>query len=536
MNEMPARKPAISVHDLSISFVQGKQRVDAVNNVSFDLYSGETLALVGESGSGKSVTAHALTKLLPEKATIYGDGCVSFQEQNLLSLTEPQLRNIRGNKIAMIFQEPMTALNPLHTVEKQIGETLHLHQGLNKTAIKARVKELLKLVGIPDPEAKIKSYPHELSGGQRQRVMIAMALANEPDILIADEPTTALDVTIQKQVLNLLKELQQKLGMAILLITHDLAVVRRYADRVAVMTKGDLVEINHTESLFNEPHHPYTIKLLHAEPKGSPAPLPDNDETILSTQDLKVWFPIKRGVFKHTVGYVKAVNQISIDLKKGQTLGVVGESGSGKTTLVQALLKLTRSEGAIRFRGHHLDKMSGRQVRPLRRQLQIVFQDPFSSLSPRLSIAEIIGEGLQIHKIGDTKSQEAAVIKAMEEVELDPTTRHRYPHEFSGGQRQRIAIARALVLKPEVIILDEPTSALDRSVQSQVVDLLRSLQQTHQFSYIFISHDLKVVKTLAHNIMVLRAGEVIEAGPADKVYARPESDYTKELLNAAFDL
>ena len=528
--------PIITVQDLSISFRQGSHQVDAVQQVSFELYKGETLALVGESGSGKSVTAHALTRLLPEKTTLYADGSVRFENQELLKLTEPELRKIRGNRIAMIFQEPMTALNPLHTVAKQIGETLALHQGMDKKAIRERTIELLKLVGLPTPEDKLKSYPHELSGGQRQRVMIAMALANEPDVLIADEPTTALDVTIQKQVLNLLKSLQEKMGMAILLITHDLGVVRNYSDRVAVMTDGELVETNSTPKLFSEPSHPYTIKLLNAEPKGEPAVLPENPGNILTTKDLRVWFPIKRGIFKHTVDYVKAVNDINITLKKGHTLGIVGESGSGKTTLVQALLKLTQSEGSIDFRNHQLDKLNRRQIRPLRRQLQIVFQDPFSSLSPRMSVAEIIGEGLLIHRVGDAETQEKAIVRAMEEVGLDPATRHRYPHEFSGGQRQRIAIARALVLQPEVIILDEPTSALDRSVQAQVVDLLRTLQEKHQFSYIFISHDLKVVRAIAHDIMVLKDGNVVEMGTATEVYRQPKSDYTKDLLGAAFNL
>ena len=535
MNDV-SKTPIMRVTDLSISFRQGQQRVDAIKQVSFELYKGETLALVGESGSGKSVSAHALTRLLPEKTTHYADGSVDFEGQNLLDISENALRQIRGNRIAMIFQEPMTALNPLHTVAKQIGETLALHQGMDKKAIRKRTLELLSLVGIPNPEEKLKSYPHELSGGQRQRVMIAMALANEPDILIADEPTTALDVTIQKQVLNLLKSLQEQLGMAILLITHDLGIVQNYSDRVAVMTDGALVETNTTEQLFKDPQHPYTIKLLNAEPKGLPATLPEDPTTILHTQDLRVWFPIKRGVFKHTVGYVKAVNDINISLKKGHTLGIVGESGSGKTTLVQALLRLTHSEGVIEFRNHRLDKLNRRQIRPLRRQFQIVFQDPFSSLSPRMSVAEIIGEGLEIHQIGDRKSQDLAIVHAMEEVGLDPATRHRYPHEFSGGQRQRIAIARALVLHPEVIVLDEPTSALDRSVQAQVVDLLRSLQEKHGFSYIFISHDLKVVRAIAHDIMVLKDGIVVEMGSAQEIYNAPTSDYTRELLGAAFSL
>lgn len=530
------KTPALTVSDLSISFKQGSVETKAVKKVSFELHKGETLALVGESGSGKSVTAHSLTKLLPIKTTRYESGNVQFNGADLLSLTENELRSVRGNKIAMIFQEPMTALNPLHTVEKQIKESLLLHQPQKQQSAKQRVIELLELVGLPDPKTKLNAYPHELSGGQRQRVMIAMALANEPDVLIADEPTTALDVTIQKQVLNLLVELQQKLGMAILLITHDLGVVKRYSDRVAVMTQGRLVEVNTTNELFSNPQHEYTKKLLDAEPKGTPAQLPEETESVLSTKDLKVWFPIKKGIFKHTVDHVKAVNHVSLDLKKGHTLGVVGESGSGKTTLVQALLKLCKSEGEITFRNHALNKMTRRQVRPLRKQFQIVFQDPFSSLSPRMSIEEIIGEGLSIHNIGSPESQIETIIKAMEEVGLEPDSRHRYPHEFSGGQRQRIAIARALVLKPDVIILDEPTSALDRSVQAQVVDLLRELQEAHQFSYIFISHDLKVVKALAHDVVVLKAGEIVESGQAEAVYSQPKSEYTKELISAAFDI
>lgn len=536
MTSHDSKPVALTITDLSVSFQQGSHQIDAVKQVSLELRKGETLALVGESGSGKSVTAHAITKLLPEKSTIYSDGSVYYGDRNLLGCSDQELRKIRGNNIAMIFQEPMTALNPLHTVAKQIGETLLLHQNLNKQGIRKRTLELLELVGLPYPEEKLKSYPHELSGGQRQRVMIAMALANEPDILIADEPTTALDVTIQKQVLNLLKELQEKLDMAVLLISHDLGIVKRYSDRVAVMTDGELVETNTTNELFRNPQHPYTQKLLNAEPKGDPAPINEHSDPVLATDNLRVWFPIKRGIFKHTVGYVKAVDDIRINLKKGHTLGVVGESGSGKTTLVQALLKLTHSEGSIRFKGHHLDKMTRRQVRPLRRQMQIVFQDPFSSLSPRMSIEDIIGEGLMIHKVGDAAAQQKAIINAMQEVGLDPDSRHRYPHEFSGGQRQRIAIARALVLQPEVIILDEPTSALDRSVQAQVVDLLRDLQEKHQFSYIFISHDLKVVRALAHEIMVLKSGELVEMGSADKIYQNPETAYTKELISAAFDL
>lgn len=527
----------LSVSALTVDFIQGGNETRAVNDISFQLVKGQTLALVGESGSGKSVSAHSILQLLPRKAVRYGaNSTIEYQGHNLLSLGEGAIRTFRGRKIGMIFQEPMTALNPLHTVYKQIAESLILHQKFSASDAKKRVLELLQLVGIPDPKNKLSTYPHELSGGQRQRVMIAMALANDPEILIADEPTTALDVTLQKQILQLLSDLQQKMGLAILLITHDLGVVKRFSHRVAVMHQGKIVEQNSTNALFESPRESYTKELIFSEPKGTPAPYSADANIVMETKQLKVWFPIKRGVFKRTVGHIKAVDDISFSLRKGQTLGIVGESGSGKTTLVQALIRLIDSDGEIIFKGHCINKLEQKSVRPLRRQMQIVFQDPFSSLSPRMSIMDIIAEGLVIHHLGDAKQREQKVISAMKEVGLDPELRHRYPHEFSGGQRQRIAIARTLVLEPELIILDEPTSALDRAVQAQVIDLLRSLQSRHQFSYIFISHDLKVVKAIAHDILVLREGKVVERGLATEIYRNPKESYTRELLEAAFEL
>lgn len=526
----------LKIESLSIAFQQGQHENSAVEDVSFDLKQGEMFALVGESGSGKSVTAMAITQLLPKSITRYKSGKILFEGQDLLQKTPAEIRKVRGNRIGMVFQEPLTALNPLHTVQKQIGEILKVHRGVTGKAATARILELLSLVGIPDPETRLKSYPHQLSGGQRQRVMIAMALANEPEILIADEPTTALDVTIQKQVLNLLKELQQKLGMTVLLITHDLGIVKRYAHRVGVMTQGKLVEVNETQQLFDAPQHEYTKALLDAEPSGLPVEPDVKSPSIMDVQSLRVWFPIKRGVFKHTVGYIKAVDDISFTIKKGYTLGIVGESGSGKTTLVQALLKLIDSNGSIKFHEQELEKLSAQQVRPLRKRMQIVFQDPFSSLSPRMSIEEIVSEGMNIHNLGSKKEREAKVIKALQEVGLDPGMRHRFPHEFSGGQRQRIAIARALILEPELIVLDEPTSALDRSIQAQLMDLLRSLQQKHGFSYLFISHDLKVVKTIAHDVLVLKQGKALEYGPANAIFNSPQHEYTKELISSAFAL
>lgn len=451
-----------------------------------------------------------------------------------MRMDQAQLQSIRGNRISMIFQEPMTSLNPLHRVEKQISEVLYLHKGLNEEQSKQRVIELLKLVGIKDPEQKMSSYPHELSGGQRQRVMIAMALANEPDILIADEPTTALDVTIQAQILQLLSELQEKLGMAILLITHDLGIVRRFSDQVCIMLRGEIVESGTTEQIFAAPKHEYSLKLLNADPSGAPAPVAEDSEALLETTALDVWFPIKKGVFSRIHDYVKAANNITIEVKQGQTLGIVGESGSGKTTLGLALLRLIESKGLIRFNGRTISGLNQTMMRPLRREIQIVFQDPFGSLSPRMSIAEIVGEGLLIHDKINTGQHEQLVINVLREVGLDPEVRHRYPHEFSGGQRQRIAIARALILKPKLIILDEPTSALDRTVQSQIVTLLRELQIKHRLSYIFISHDLAVVKALSHQLIVMKEGYVVEQGSAESIFTQPQNTYTQALLKAAF--
>jgi len=523
----------IEVRDLSVEFVTGKLLQRVVHNVSFDIRHGETLALVGESGSGKSVTAHSILRLLPYPTASHPTGSIYFDQQNLLQLPEKQLRAIRGNRIAMVFQEPMTALNPLHSIEKQISEILMLHKGLRGAAARERVLELLDLVGIPEPAKRLKAYPHELSGGQRQRVMIAMALANEPELLIADEPTTALDVTVQLKILELLKELQAKLGMALLLISHDLNLVRRIAQRVCVMQEGRIVEEADCATLFSSPQHPYTRELLGAEPSGDPARTTPG-QSLLKVDALKVWFPIKKGFLRHTVDHVKAVDGIDFNLLQGQTLGIVGESGSGKSTLGLAILRLIASQGSIRFKGQALDGISQHEVRPLRRQMQVVFQDPYGSLSPRMSVGQIVGEGLRIHRMGSEKEQEQAIIDALIEVDLDPHTRHRYPHEFSGGQRQRIAIARALVLKPELILLDEPTSALDRTVQKQVVELLRALQEKYNLTYLFISHDLAVVRALSHQLMVIKHGQVVEQGPAPSIFAAPQHIYTQQLLEAAF--
>ena len=525
----------LSVKDLSVRFDQGNlEPVDAVKSLSFDIKRGETLALVGESGSGKSVSAMSIIKLLPYPKASHPHGEIFYDGTDLLKADERTLRQLRGDKISVIFQEPMTSLNPLHTIRKQIGETLMLHQGITGKAAKARIIELLELVGIPDPETRLNSYPHQLSGGQRQRIMIAMALANDPELLIADEPTTALDVTIQEQILQLLKELQQKLGMSILLITHDLNIVRRYADQVTVMCKGEAVESAPTTELFSAPKHEYTQTLLAADPTGSPANTGSDHKEILATEDLKIWFPIKKGLFQRTVDHVKAVNPLNLSLRKGETLGIVGESGSGKTTLGLAILKLIKSEGGIRFFDQEISNLNQKGVKPLREKMQIVFQDPFGSLSPRMSVSEIISEGLQIHRPDTAAQHESMIIEVLNEVGIDPETRHRYPHEFSGGQRQRIAIARALVLQPELIVLDEPTSALDRTVQKQIVELLRSLQEKYSLSYLFISHDLAVVKALSHRLLVMHHGDVVEQGDAESIFYAPQHEYTQKLLSAAF--
>jgi microcin C transport system ATP-binding protein len=529
--------PLLEVKDLSVAFTQGGRTTLAVDRVSFSLEKGKTLALVGESGSGKSVTALSILKLLPYPPASHPSGQIFFNGQDLLDKDESDLRRVRGSDISMIFQEPMTSLNPLHSVEKQIGEILELHQRLSGSKARSKIIELLGNVGIRDPETRLSDFPHQLSGGQRQRVMIAMALANNPDLLIADEPTTALDVTVQAQILELLKDLQKQFGMALLLITHDLGIVRRMADDVVVMQKGEVVEASDTKSLFASPQHAYTKMLLSAEPKGRPPAVKADAETLVETDNLKIWFPIKRGFFKKTVGHIKAVDGISCSVKAGQTLGIVGESGSGKTTLGMAILRLISSEGAITYRGQRLDGLNSKAMRPLRRDMQIVFQDPFGSLSPRLSVLQIVEEGLQIQNPDMTADERRDRVGiALAETGLDPSTMDRYPHEFSGGQRQRIAIARALALEPKFIVLDEPTSALDMSVQAQVVDLLRNLQVKHYLGFLFISHDLKVVRALAHDVIVMRNGLVVERGPSAQIFDNPQDPYTKALLAAALNL
>ena len=534
---MSDTKTLLSVEDLCVDFRAGEKVTHAVENVSFEIERGETLALVGESGSGKTVSALSILQLLPYPAASHPSGAIYFKGENLLALPPDGLRHVRGNQISMIFQEPMTSLNPLHTIERQIAEVLRIHMGMSGQAARGRVLDLLTKVGIQDPEQRLGSYPHQLSGGQRQRVMIAMALANEPDLLIADEPTTALDVTIQAQILELLLQLKAEFNMAMLLITHDLGIVRKMADRVCVMHHGHIVERGKTKDIFEHPKDAYTQHLIASEPKGSPPPVDPQAKTILKTDDLRVWFPIKRGFLRKTVGHIKAVDGIDVDVKEGQTLGVVGESGSGKTTLGQAILRLISSEGPIVYLGQRIDGFDSRQMRPLRKELQIVFQDPYGSLSPRMSIGQIIEEGLLIQNPGISREdRDARVARALKEVGLDANVRDRYPHEFSGGQRQRIAIARALVLEPKFLILDEPTSALDVSVQAQIVDLLRDLQKRHKLAYLFISHDLKVVRALANSILVLRHGKVVEQGPSQEVFANPKTDYTKALLAAAFEL
>ncbi|MFL6975401.1 MAG: ABC transporter ATP-binding protein [Xanthobacteraceae bacterium] len=527
----------LDVRDLSVAFRQGEREMLAVDRVSFDIARGETVALVGESGSGKSVTALSILKLLPYPAARHPSGAIHFKGQELLGLPEREIRHVRGNDITIIFQEPMTSLNPLHTIEKQIGEILDLHRGLSGEPARARIVELLGQVGIPDPASRLASYPHQLSGGQRQRVMIAVALANEPDLLIADEPTTALDVTVQAQILKLLKEIQTRLGMSMLFITHDLGIVRKIADRVCVMSKGKIVEQGPVERVYTAPEHPYTRALLAAEPKPDPAPLQPDAPLIVETRDLKVWFPIKRGVLRKIVGHIKAVDGVSVTVRKGETLGVVGESGSGKTTLGLAILRLISSDGPIVFLGNAIQGLKFKAMRPFRRDMQIVFQDPYGSLSPRMSVSDIIEEGLWVHHPNmDGKEREERVVRALTDVGLDPETRFRYPHEFSGGQRQRIAVARAIVLEPTFVVLDEPTSALDMLIQSQIVDLLRDLQKRRNLTYLFISHDLKVVAALASRLIVMRNGKVMEEGPAAEVFANPKSEYTRALFAAAFEL
>lgn len=527
----------LEIENLAVHFRVEGQDVEAVKTASLTVEKGETVALVGESGSGKSVTALSILKLLPYPKASHPKGIIRFDGESILDADEDRLRRIRGNRVSMIFQEPMTSLNPLHTIEKQIGETLMLHKGLTGQQARTRILELLKLVRLQDAESRLKAWPHQLSGGQRQRVMIAMALANEPELLIADEPTTALDVTVQAQILKLIADLQSELGMAVLLITHDLTIVRKVSDRVYVMTGGELVEHGPTETIFESPQHTYTKKLLTAEPSGDPPFADDSVEPLAETRDLKVWFPIKRGFLRRTVGYVKAVDGVTTTLRQGQTIGVVGESGSGKTTLGLALLRLISSEGEIVFDGQDLRAISDKDMRPLRADMQIVFQDPFSSLSPRLSAFQIVEEGLLVHGLGgDYEARRKLVAETLVEVGIDPETMDRYPHEFSGGQRQRISIARAMVLKPRFVMLDEPTSALDMTVQAQIVDLLRDLQARHNLAYLFISHDLRVVRALANEVIVLKDGKVVEQGPARRIFETPETDYTKALMAAAFEV
>ncbi|MFD2184647.1 ABC transporter ATP-binding protein [Rhodoplanes azumiensis] len=529
--------PLLSVNDLSVVFRQGGRDILAVDRVSFDLAKGETLALVGESGSGKSVTALSVMKLLPYPAASHPSGTIVFKGEELVGRSDDEMRKVRGDDIAIVFQEPMTSLNPLHTIEKQIAEILLLHRGLTGEPARRRIVELLTQVGIPDPEGRLGSYPHQLSGGQRQRVMIAMALANEPDLLIADEPTTALDVTVQAQILALLKDIQRRLGMSMLFITHDLGIVRKIADRVCVMKNGRIVESGAVERVFTAPEHPYTRELLAAEPKPDPAPPRPDQPIVVETRGLKVWFPVKRGLMRRTVGHIKAVDGIDIAVRKGETLGVVGESGSGKTTLGLAILRLISSQGPIVFLGNDLQGLKFKAMRPFRRDMQIVFQDPFGSLSPRMSIADIIEEGLWVHQPGlSAAERETRVVRALADVGLDPQSRFRYPHEYSGGQRQRIAVARALVLEPSFMVLDEPTSALDMLIQSQIVDLLRDLQKRRDLTYLFISHDLRVVAALASRLVVMRNGKVVEEGAAADIFKAPKSPYTRALFAAAFNL
>ncbi|ENR02852.1 hypothetical protein H721_00003 [Brucella ovis IntaBari-2006-46-332] len=527
----------LSVRDLSVAFHQdGEDRI-AVNRISFDIAEGETVALVGESGSGKSVSALSVLKLLPYPAASHPSGEILFNGTDLMRASEPELRRVRGNDITMIFQEPMTSLNPLHTIERQVSEILRVHQGMGEQAARARTLQLLHEVGIHEPEKRLNAFPHQLSGGQRQRVMIAMALANKPKLLIADEPTTALDVTVQAQILNLLAELKAAQGMSMLFITHDLGIVRKIADKVCVMNKGEIVEAGRTRDIFDNPQHPYTKHLLAAEPKGEPPLADPTAKVVMEGKDIRVWFPIKKGFMRRTVDHVKAVDGINVNLRAGQTLGVVGESGSGKTTLGLALSRMISSRGEIRFERRDIARFSFKDMRPLRREMQIVFQDPFGSLSPRMTIADIIAEGLLVHEPRlSADDRDARVIAALNEVNLDPETRFRYPHEFSGGQRQRIAIARAMVLNPKFVMLDEPTSALDMSVQAQVVDLLRALQKKHDLAYLFISHDLKVVRALANDVLVMRNGKMVEYGPAKDIFANPQTDYTKALMAAAFHM
>ncbi|QFS81575.1 Glutathione import ATP-binding protein GsiA [Roseivivax sp. THAF40] len=523
----------LDVRDLRVAFRQDGQRTEAVRGVSFHIDKGETVALVGESGSGKSVSALSTVQLLGPSAEVTGS--VTYAGQEMIGADDKVLRKVRGNDISFIFQEPMTSLNPLHTLEKQLSESIALHQGLVGAPARARILDLLERVGIHDPESRLGAYPHQLSGGQRQRVMIAMALANDPHLLIADEPTTALDVTIQAQILELLADLKREEGMSLLFITHDLGIVRRIADRVCVMKAGEIVETGPTREIFANPQHDYTKMLLSAESTGHPDPVSPEAEEIARTDNLKIWFPIQKGLLKRTVGYVKAVNDASISVRAGETVGIVGESGSGKTTLALAIMRLIQSEGGITYRGADVRKWSTKELRRLRSEMQIVFQDPFGSLSPRMTCEQIIAEGLGVHGAPDGRDPRELVAEVMVEVGLDPATMHRYPHEFSGGQRQRIAIARAMVLRPRLLVLDEPTSALDMTVQVQIVNLLRDLQQKYDLAYLFISHDLKVVRAMSHKVIVMKQGDVMESGPTEAIFDRPQTEYTRTLIAAALE-
>ncbi|MDX8347420.1 ABC transporter ATP-binding protein [Cognatiyoonia sp. IB215446] len=523
----------LDVRNLRVAFRQDGATTHAVRGISFQINKGETVAIVGESGSGKSVSALSTVQLLGDSAVMAGS--IRYQGQEMVGADTATLRRVRGNDISFIFQEPMTSLNPLHTIEKQLAESIELHQGLRGAALRNRIIELLNRVGIRDAENRLTSYPHQLSGGQRQRVMIAMALANGPDLLIADEPTTALDVTIQAQILDLLAELKRDEGMSMLFITHDLTIVRKIADRVCVMKDGEIVESGQTDQIFGSPQHPYTQMLLASESAGGPAPVEPNAPVVLETDHAKIWFPIQRGLLRRTVGHVKAVNQATLTLRAGETLGVVGESGSGKTTLALAVMRLIQSEGRIVFQGQEIQGFNQRQMRPLRSDMQIVFQDPYGSLSPRMTVAEIVAEGLGVHDVDPGRNRRDMVAEILQEVGLDPSLMDRYPHEFSGGQRQRIAVARAMILRPKLLILDEPTSALDMTVQVQIVHLFRELQQRHGLAYLFISHDLKVVRALSHKVMVMKQGDVVEAGDADAIFDAPQTEYTKALMAAAFD-
>jgi microcin C transport system ATP-binding protein len=526
------RMSVLEVRDLTVTFRQEGRRIEAVKGVSFTVDKGETVALVGESGSGKSVTALSTVGLLSDNAEVTGS--VTYHGTQMVGANERALRQVRGNDISFIFQEPMTSLNPLHTIEKQLAESLVLHQGLSGQSARARIIELLEKVGIRDAESRLGAYPHQLSGGQRQRVMIAMALANGPELLVADEPTTALDVTIQAQILDLLAELKRAESLSLLFITHDLGIVRRIADRVCVMQGGEIVEQGATAEIFANPQHPYTQKLLAAEQKGGPTPVPDGAEEVVRTENLRIWFPIQKGLLRKTVGHVKAVNDATFSVRSGETLGIVGESGSGKTTLALAILRLIGSTGKVTVLGHDMQNLGRSELRGMRREMQVVFQDPYGSLSPRMTVEEIIAEGLGVHGIEPGRNRQEMVAEIMREVGLDPATMQRYPHEFSGGQRQRIAIARAMILRPKLVVLDEPTSALDMTVQVQIVELLRELQRKWGLAFIFISHDLRVIRAMAHKVMVMQAGDVVEAGDCEAVFTNPQTPYTKALMAAAF--